>query len=76
MLGSVAGLKNFWLCCGSFFGIVQGAGSGKYLAQWMLHGDSEINRPDPIRGVSACWPTPATWELEVARTTPGPTRGP
>ena len=43
LLGPVAGLRNFWLCCGSSFGIAQGAGSGKYLAQWMLHGDSEIN---------------------------------
>ena len=51
LLGPVAGLKNFWLCCGSSFGIAQGAGCGKYLAQWMLHGDSEINMTgfDPRR---------------------------
>ena len=50
-LGPVAGIKNFWLCCGSSFGIAQGAGCGKYLAQWMLHGDSEINMTgfDPRR---------------------------
>jgi dimethylglycine dehydrogenase len=50
-LGPVAGLQNFWLCCGSSFGIAQGAGCGKYLAQWMLHGDSEINMTgfDPRR---------------------------
>lgn len=50
-LGPVAGLKNFWLCCGSSFGIAQGAGCGKYLAQWMLHGDAEINMTgfDPRR---------------------------
>jgi dimethylglycine dehydrogenase len=50
-LGPVAGLRNFWLCCGSSFGIAQGAGCGKYLAQWMLHGDSEINMTgfDPRR---------------------------
>ena len=50
-LGPVAGVKNFWLCCGSSFGIAQGAGCGKYLAQWMLHGDSEINMTgfDPRR---------------------------
>ena len=50
-LGPVAGLKNFWLCCGSAFGIAQGAGCGKYLAQWMLHGDAEINMTgfDPRR---------------------------
>ncbi len=51
LLGPVAGLKNFWLCCGSSFGIAQGAGCGKYLAQWMVHGDSEINMTgfDPRR---------------------------
>ncbi|MDE0681223.1 MAG: FAD-dependent oxidoreductase [Gammaproteobacteria bacterium] len=51
LLGPVAGLNNFWLCCGSSFGIAQGAGCGKYLAQWMLHGDSEINMTgfDPRR---------------------------
>ena len=51
LLGPMAGLSNFWLCCGTSFGIAQGAGSGKYLAQWILHGDSEINMTgfDPRR---------------------------
>ena len=51
LLGPVAGLHNFWMCCGSSFGIAQGAGCGKYLAQWMLHGDAEINMTefDPRR---------------------------
>ena len=51
MLGPVGGVKNFWMCCGSSFGIAQGAGCGKYLAQWMLYGDSEINMTglDPRR---------------------------
>ena len=51
LLGPAAGIKNFWMCCGSSFGIAQGAGCGKYLAQWMLHGDSEINMTgmDPRR---------------------------
>jgi len=51
MLGPVAGLRNFWLCCGSSFGIAQSAGCGKYLAQWMLHGESELNMTglDPRR---------------------------
>jgi dimethylglycine dehydrogenase len=43
LLGPAAGLKNFWMCCGTSFGIAQGGGCGKYLAQWMLHGDAEIN---------------------------------
>lgn len=46
LLGPAAGLKNFWMCCGSFVGIAQGAGSGKYLAQWMIEGESEINMRD------------------------------
>jgi dimethylglycine dehydrogenase len=51
LLGPAAGLKNFWMCCGSSFGIAQGGGCGKYLAQWMLHGDAEINMAefDPRR---------------------------
>ena len=51
LLGPAPGLRNFWLCCGSSFGIAQGAGCGKYLAQWMLHGDAEINMAgfDPRR---------------------------
>jgi dimethylglycine dehydrogenase len=51
LLGPAAGLRNFWQCCGSSFGIAQGGGCGKYLAQWLLHGDAEINMAefDPRR---------------------------
>ncbi|MEM7120212.1 MAG: FAD-dependent oxidoreductase [Pseudomonadota bacterium] len=51
LLGPAAGLKNAWMCCGSSIGIAQGGGAGKYLAQWMVHGDSEINMAsvDPRR---------------------------
>jgi dimethylglycine dehydrogenase len=51
LLGPAAGLENFWMCCGSAIGIAQGAGCGKYLAQWMVHGDAEINMAgvDPRR---------------------------
>jgi dimethylglycine dehydrogenase len=51
LLGPAAGLKNFWMCCGTSFGIAQGGGCGKYLAQWMLHGDADINMAefDPRR---------------------------
>jgi len=51
LLGPAAGLRDFWMCCGSSFGIAQGPGCGKYLAQWMLYGDSEINMTglDPRR---------------------------
>ncbi|MGF1610831.1 MAG: FAD-dependent oxidoreductase, partial [Kiloniellales bacterium] len=43
LLGPAPGLTNFWLCCGSSIGIAQGGGCGKYLAQWMVHGDADIN---------------------------------
>ncbi len=43
LVGPAYGVPNFWQCCGSSIGIAQGAGCGKYLAQWMVHGDAEIN---------------------------------
>ncbi|MEQ8664990.1 MAG: FAD-dependent oxidoreductase [Rhodospirillales bacterium] len=51
LLGPVHGHRNYWLCCGSAIGIAQGAGCGKYLAQWMMEGESEINMAglDPRR---------------------------
>ena len=51
LLGPAAGLRNFWHCCGTSFGIAQGGGSGKYLAQWMVYGDADINMAefDPRR---------------------------
>jgi dimethylglycine dehydrogenase len=51
LLGPAPGLENYWMCCGSSFGIAQGGGCGKYLAQWMLQGDAEINMTefDPRR---------------------------
>lgn len=42
LVGPQAGLKNFWNLCGASIGIAQG-GLGKYLAQWMVHGETEIN---------------------------------
>ena len=51
LLGPAAGLRNFWHCCGTSFGIAQAGGAGKYLAQWMVAGDAEINMTefDPRR---------------------------
>ena len=51
LLGPAGGLRNYWQCCGAAIGIAQGAGCGKYLAQWMVHGDAEINMAglDPRR---------------------------
>ena len=50
-LGPAAGVTNFWHCNGASIGIAAGAGSGKYLAQWMIYGDAEINMAgvDPRR---------------------------
>ena len=41
-----SGLPNFWPCCGSSIGIAPGAGAGKYLAEWMVLGQAEINMKD------------------------------
>jgi dimethylglycine dehydrogenase len=51
LLGPAPGLPNFWMCCGASIGITQGPGCGKYLAQWMVHGQTEINvrEMDPRR---------------------------
>jgi dimethylglycine dehydrogenase len=42
LAGPQAGLRNFWQLCGASIGIAQG-GIGKYIAQWMVHGQTEIN---------------------------------
>lgn len=51
LLGPAGGLTNFWHGCGTSFGIAQGGGAGKYLAQWIAEGDAEINMAefDPRR---------------------------
>jgi dimethylglycine dehydrogenase len=41
--GPAAGAPNYWMHCGASIGIAQGAGAGKFLAQWMVHGQAEIN---------------------------------
>jgi len=43
LAGPAPGLKNFWMFCGASIGIAQGGGAGKYMAQWMIHGDADIN---------------------------------
>src|SRR5690606_13299515 len=43
LLGPAPGLSNYWMACGASIGICQGGGAGKYLAQWMVHGQAEIN---------------------------------
>ena len=41
--GPAPGPRNYWMHCGASIGICQGGGAGKYLAQWMAHGQAEIN---------------------------------
>lgn len=51
LLGPAPGLRNYWMCVGASIGICQGPGAGKYLAQWMVHGQTEVNvrEMDPRR---------------------------
>jgi dimethylglycine dehydrogenase len=41
--GPAPGARNYWMHAGASIGICQGAGAGKYLAQWMVHGQADIN---------------------------------
>jgi len=56
LVGPAPGVRNFWLATGTGIGIAQGPGCGKYLAQWMVHGDAEINMlgMDPRRYGDFC----------------------
>jgi dimethylglycine dehydrogenase len=42
LVGPVKDLRNFWNLCGASIGIAQG-GIGKYLAQWMVHDQTDLN---------------------------------
>ena len=42
LAGPQAGLRHFWNLCGSSIGIAQG-GVGKFMAQWITTGQTEIN---------------------------------
>ena len=56
LVGPAPGVRNFWLATGSGIGIAQGPGCGRFLAQQMVHGDSEINMlgMDPRRFGDFC----------------------
>ena len=56
LVGPAPGVRNFWLATGTGIGIAQGPGCGRYLAQWMVHGDAEINMlgMDPRRYGDFC----------------------
>ena len=43
MLVGPSGAPNVWLSCGSSIGLAWGGGAGKVLADWMVHGQTEIN---------------------------------
>ncbi|MFO1089487.1 MAG: FAD-dependent oxidoreductase [Hyphomicrobiales bacterium] len=43
LLGPAHGPHGYWMANGASIGICQGGGAGKYLAQWMVHGQAEIN---------------------------------
>ncbi len=47
LMGPAPGVRNYWHCNGASIGITQGPGAGKFLAQWMVHGQTEIN----VRGM-------------------------
>ena len=42
LCGPSAEVRNFWMLSGASIGIAQG-GIGKYMAQWMIHGQTELN---------------------------------
>jgi len=58
LMGPAPGLRNYWMCAGASIGITQGPGTGKYLAQWMVHGQTEVNvrEMDPRRFGEHCGP--------------------
>jgi dimethylglycine dehydrogenase len=41
MIGPIHGLENAYLCCGFSFGIVQGGGGGKAMAELLVEGETE-----------------------------------
>ncbi len=43
LIGPAPGLRNAWLACGSGFGIGEGAGAGKLLAEWMVEGQPPMH---------------------------------
>ncbi|MEM7323471.1 MAG: FAD-dependent oxidoreductase [Actinomycetota bacterium] len=58
LMGPAPGHRNYWMCAGASIGVTQGPGAGKFLAQWMVHGQTEINvaEMDPRRFGDHCGP--------------------
>jgi dimethylglycine dehydrogenase len=51
LMGPAPGHNNYWHCSGASIGVTQGPGAGKHLAQWIVHGQTEVNvaEMDPRR---------------------------
>ena len=43
LIGPAPGYDNYFLNCGSSFGITQGGGSGKFAAEWILNGHTSLD---------------------------------
>ncbi len=43
LIGPAPGLPGFFHCCAFSFGIVQAGGAGKAVAEWVVHGEPEID---------------------------------
>jgi dimethylglycine dehydrogenase len=43
LVGPAWGLRNFWLAEGNTFGILLAGGVGKYLSEWIMHGETSID---------------------------------
>lgn len=43
LIGPVHGYKNYFVCTGFNFGIVQGGGAGNFLSQWIVNGHPELD---------------------------------
>ncbi|MBV8784885.1 MAG: GcvT family protein [Gammaproteobacteria bacterium] len=39
LIGPAAGVRNFFHCCAFTFGIVQGGGAGRLIAEWLVNGE-------------------------------------
>ncbi len=42
LIGPVHGYRNYFVCTGFNFGIVQGGGAGKHMAEWIVNGHPEL----------------------------------
>ncbi len=43
LIGPAFGLRNAWLITGSSMGVMEGGGAGKFLAEWITHGEPPMD---------------------------------